>query len=239
MARSTNDDLSGRIGNLIYYQRDGKTYVRRRPTGKRSGGTEEERAQQDFALASKYGSALLNRLKAELYHKLKLTDHNRLRGWINKQLRARQADNEWKITSVSTSCCSIHGAENINNSMLVPVTFAQLPGGDVQVQVPAFVPAQQIIAPPNAISITLKMMLVGSAFAGHSPTKGFDSKEWSFPWRYAEQPAQEFTLSAGLQPGDIMLLVLAIHYTVVERMQELPCQDRKYALAAIVGMGRV
>jgi len=239
MARVFDLNLSGRVGNLIYYQMNGKTYARRAPVYKNKPTERQKLMRENFGIVSKFGSRLLQRMKGELFHPLATQDYNKARGWMKAQFSEQKLAPEWKINSSKTSFCSLHGDIYIMNRVLVSITFDQLADGRVLVQVPAFVPAQQIIAPPQATNITMRMMLISSAFTGLSPALGFDSKEWSFPFQYVEQPAHEFTLSAGARPGEVMILVVAIRYTIVKKMQQYTCQDSAYALAAVLGMGRV
>jgi hypothetical protein len=89
MANMDGSKLSGAVGNLVFYVRDGKTYVRSKPGArKKKKGYQQPKEVTDFTVAPGKGSPMLKWLLQQTGLPGGLTTFNSFRGWLMQNMRA-------------------------------------------------------------------------------------------------------------------------------------------------------
>ena len=155
MAKQLGTFISGKIGNVVFYERGGKYIARSMPakmkltenTLKRSG---------NFAIASRAGAALRALLKPVLPFPKDRQIQNKLVGAISNWLQLHDAASLPPDKNVPfVNGFSFNPATGFAERFKVPFEVDQNIPGNVEIQLPAFVPVTAIAAPANTIRVVL------------------------------------------------------------------------------------
>ena len=83
MARITEEGIRGLVGNVIFYTRDGKNYLRSKPKKKvKKKNKDANSLTSVFGTVSKFGSGMIKIMKDSFLFRLRLQSYNNARGWM-------------------------------------------------------------------------------------------------------------------------------------------------------------
>ena len=235
MARFENGKLSGTLNNIVFYNMNGKTYVKSKP-GKRSRKKKATASPQVslFKQASTYGSELLTELKPLIPFKFKLETYNKFRGWLMEVLPVA-AENEagGKLSNIPFH--NINTAVEFRDLLLVQPDIVIAPDGKVKISFPSFIPNTVIKAPAKTKQVKVSMITSTAAFSDGSI--GGKITDSNFMVDYGSVPTVEQVFELGVpgRNGDLVFVILVLNF------QQLPGTkaDEIVLPAAVVAVGKV
>lgn len=162
MASITEKGLSGRIGPVVYYEMNGKQYARARPMYKKKRTRAARHpAASRFGICSEAASAAGHLLRSSLPFSFKVKSFNLLRGWLFKQYHLFHERSDWHLGQSFVPICQLNPAADLRDFLFVPMEISSTGSHMVQVHIPAFDPAKQIINPMRAASAQIRIILMG------------------------------------------------------------------------------
>ncbi len=235
MARMENNNLSGAVGSLIFYTRDGKNYVRSKP-GKRKKKRGQPASSNNtvFGRVSGNCSRMLKQLQPALLFKFGLYSYNNARGWMRNQYAANQQQPDWEISTRPNDMCQLNAAADLRDMLFVSVTVKDTGGGILQVSIPAMNPFRDMKKmPAGTVSVNLKLAVLYSAFEEDSPAF-IAIEQYLFDYKNTLLPAKEISVKSKAPAGNLAFIVLAIEPVAPNTRFE-----QEWLPAAIIGMGRI
>lgn len=238
MARITEKGLSGRVGPIIYYERDGKQYARSRPMYKKKRSRAKETdATSIFGVCSTASSSVGQSIRTRLKFAFGLPSFNALRGWVKKQYSLHFQESDWPMTNAYISPCQLNQKSDLRDYFFVPLEVRGIENGKLNVYLPSFDPAKQIVAPANTQAVIIRLILSGLPFAKQGLSEFHTEEEIKIRFADGITEAKNLLLeNEGLQPGAIIMLTVALEFEIHEGVL---FHAEKYLPAAVVAMGRV
>lgn len=238
MARITEKGLSGRIGPVVYYEMNGKQYARARPQHKKKRSRAATHpAASLFGICSGAATTAGHILQASLDFPFKLKSFNLLRGWLFKQYKLHQEQSNWHLGYSFVPACQLNPAADLRNFLFVPIETICTTTGSITVHIPSFHPVQQIANPLRAVSVHIRIMVMGLVLEKGNGTTFF--KEQTIPLVFQDGVAEATELlfeDAQIQPGTIFMVVVSLTYIAA---QQQVIKNEEYLPAAVVGLGKV
>lgn len=235
MARFENGKLSGTLNNIVFYNMNGKTYVKSKP-GKRSRKKKAIQSPQVslFRQASTYGSELLTALKPLIPFKFKLETYNKFRGWLMKILPVA-ANNEAGGKLPNIPFHNINTSVEFRDLLLVYPDVVISRDGKVKISFSSFIPNTAIKATTKTKQVQISMITCTAAFTdGRYGVKIISS---DFIVDYCSVPTIErvFDLGAPGRNGDLVFVILVLNFQQITgtKVNEIVLP------AAIVAVGKL
>jgi hypothetical protein len=236
MARQRDSKLVGTIGNLIFYNRLGEYCMRTKPVDvKRT--TASVHSGLNFGKASKTGKQIRNLAGLIYSSKSDSLLINRLNGALNKFISWKE-----KMDAASRTMPKklpfINGFQFNDQADLTSIfaiqPLLQLKEPElIEISMPPFIPSQSLGAPVKTIRIIFKMIVMGinlnkaeTAIIGNSEIEIPYSGETFFP--------QNILVPGSVKPGNLTILVLAVHYMVNKNDEIVILNDKKKLPCGIV-----
>lgn len=213
MARQVGMEITGTIGNVIFYERQGSYLLR----------TVQKQAEASKKAAKKFGQAsstakILRQLLLPLLPNPKDRDmQNRLTPAMREFL-STISDNS-SINPVSNPLAGFRfvGSSDLKHCLHFSIGIMQQADGNIHVEIPAINPYQSISAPEGTDRIELRLM---SASFSTSKSLGSASMPGVLNIIYTDemQPAESFILKKQADAGGIIVIAAALSYWKNERL---------------------
>ena len=235
MARFEDGNLSGSFGNLIFYSRDGKTYVRSKPgRRKKKRGQPADPNKTIFGKVSTQGSRMLNILKRQLLFSFSLATYNNTRSWMRNQYEANQQQPQWDICARPNDMCQLNIAADLRDMLFTSLVVSNTGGGIMQVSIPAMNPQRDMKKlPAHTTAVNMKLAVLFTDFEDSSPAY-IAMEQYQFNYANTLLPAKDIIIDSKATAGNLAMVVLAI---------EPVARDKTFTVewlpAAIIAMGKV
>lgn len=213
MGRQKNIQLSGSVSHLVFYQLNGKSYVRAKPSVVKQTKHTRQRAN-DFGKAAQIAKAI--RLSAAAILPFK-PDRN-LINQLNKAVYACLCNNGFTNTSAIPFITGFEFNEKskLSERCKIKIPEPHIHKDGVTVQLPAFNISQQISLPAYTTEVNIKMVVAGIdlqslAFCNSGETIiTIDGVKNSIP-------AREINFPISINKGNLVLLLMAMEYTTDQK----------------------
>ena len=234
MAKITRVFLSGTVGKLICYERNGKPCVRSKPE-KVTQTAATKRAAGNFARAMPIAKYLRWGLEPVLPEaKGRYTEYRlntAVAQWLSS-VAPRGKKGEADLSSLSSLelCKDAQLSVRLRRCRL-KVDWGT--DGTVTLRLPAMTPAEHIQAPAWTTQVHWTIAVAGSRI---KKTEETDSYTMSFDMAYSNErlPARNIELPFRLAPGSINAVAVSIQYTTVNKGKKKRITDAVWLPAAIV-----
>jgi hypothetical protein len=234
MARVLGNGFSGRIANLIYYQRNGQCFVRSTPARVRQTKATKARSGE-FGRASALGKAIRKQLLPIIPnprdHKMQLRLVATIFKWL-QSVKSRQTDqiNNLRLISRFEFTDQRPGALK---RWRVPFNLRIPSPGVVEINIPAFTPEESVQAPAHTVSVTCKIIVaVLETRRGFSP--GSSSYEWVMDYNSPKLPAQTISMNLPAAKGSLVVMGLSLAYQVIKNGEVQDNMNKAFMPAGIV-----
>jgi hypothetical protein len=230
MARLSKEGLSGVVGNLIFYNIKGVTYVRSKPNKrKKKRGYVMPANNAHFAVVVKNGGVIYKRLKVEWKLRPSRTVNSKVRGWM-KKLYSMHADRaEWPLSS-SMDWVNLFADTDIREYWKAGIDFSDTGAGKITISIPSMNPWLDIPAPVTLKKCNFHVMALATSFGNAYSSANIASKTIEITRNDQDLPEMNFDLELNSKPGEIVFIAVMLD-------QELR-KERRLS-AALVGMGRL
>jgi hypothetical protein len=174
MALQMSNYLSGRLANVIFYERSGSFFARSMPVKVRQSASTKMRSK-NFGIASSTGSALRSLLLPVLPFPKDRVMQNRFAGAIARWLQLSNVEGLQPASNLPfVNGFNFNDQTGMAERCKIPMSVTQPAANLMEVQLPAFVPAASMNAPANtamiAFTITAASCMLKDAAASGSFT---------------------------------------------------------------------
>ncbi len=240
MARFENGNISGAIGNIVFYTMDGKNYVKAKPaTGKRKKTQPRSPQVQSFSDASIYGTSVINWLKPHLAFTFKRITYNAFRSWLNFSIRQHQSESTWPLSVAGTLLYNINRESEIRDILLVLPSITSDETGNISIQFPSFIPVNQIKAPNGTTEVQLKLIAVSNPFSNAVKICSVKSELYIFSYDKNMLSENEIIIATNAKTGYMLFVIIAITFKGRRGGASILITDTKWLPAAIMAAGKL
>ena len=211
MAVQNEINLKGKLNNLVFYTSGGKHLVRSMPATVQQSANTLVRSR-NFGLAAAAGRLLRSYLAGVIPYPKDRKMQNHFTGAIARGL----ALTDTTLTRPDQLPAALIGfsfntAAELGKSCKIAVTVSSSSSGELHISLPAFVPAQAFAAPRGTEQVQVSFSLAACGLLQSQARKGY-TQELLVPYHQPLQAAQTLQLPAGMQDGDLLVLVAAIRF---------------------------
>lgn len=217
MARVSNGQMSGKVGNLVYYQVGGKTYVRTAPAKKLRDHSESKQSRQNilFKSVAKYGTAMVARIATNLGYRPRIVDYNKVRGWIYRLYSVMVTRDAFPVTGYPMNVCGLNQSATKGGHIYPNLNITDNGNGNIQISFPEINPRRDIPAPSHTLRINFTVIAAISSFgADNNIVPKISSSSRTVEFVHEMQPPGEIFLDTGGTTGDVILIALRVTYTI-------------------------
>jgi hypothetical protein len=236
MAKLTEKGLSGRVGPVVYYEMNGKQYVRALPVHKKKRTRAANKpAAALFGQCSATASVAAYALQASLPFPFLYKSHNKFRGWLYKEYKLHYQQPDWVLGQSFLPPCQLNPEADLRNFLFVPLEIRGVEDGRLHIHVPAFDPVKQIMNPMRAASACIRIMVQGLSF-GKEQEFFFPEEKLTVDYSENGCPSRDlFFEHASMQPDSVLMVTVALSFQMHDQsfIKNTDCLP-----AAVIGMGR-
>lgn len=211
MAKQFTIFVKGSIGNVIFYERNGRPYARSKPGSVKQTANMKQRSL-NFGIAARAGKTLRLQLAPLLPFPKDRKMQSRFSGALSQWL-GTQTINELLPQPAVTALHNYNFNEacRLEERFKVPIHINLASPGQVAIDIPAFVPTQALAAPAHTAYAGLTIVTTACRLADAMPvaseifTRRIDHNN-------IEQPAQQLQYSIAAQPGTLVLAAASVSF---------------------------
>jgi len=235
MAIIKDNNLSGAVGNLVFYTRNGKNFVRTKPLRrKRKRGHLPTTNRSIFGMVSSNGTRMLKVLSRQLLFPFGLSSYNNTRGWMRNHYAANHELLQWDISARPNDMCQLNPDADLRDMLFTSIFISDTGSGKLLVNIPAMNPRKDMKKmPAGTTQVNIKLAILYSAFEDSSPVQ-IAMEQYSFVYADTQLPAKDIIIGTNAPAGNLAIAVLAIEPVIPA--QRIPVA---WLPAAIIGMGRL
>ena len=233
MPSQINLQITGRIGNMVFYKLGDKYYSRSVPSKVKQTKATKKRATE-FGKASRAGKTL----RQQLWPVIPFPHDNQM------QTRLVSAIFRWLKSSTGNTlqpCNDVPYVSNyqftegytVNERWKVALQVNHSSGGMIEVTIPAFNPAAAISAPANTVSVTCRISAAGCNINNGAAT-GSCNTSLNFDYNDKEVPAQIVSLPLEMPAGSLVITAISLEYKYIKNGHLQKTANKAFMPAGIV-----
>ena len=233
MARITKIFISGKIENLISYERDGKPYLRAIPDEVRQTKA-TKRSAKNFGKAARIAKFLRWNMKAVIPPKQGRYAEYRLNHAVAKWLltiapRAKNTDAQSSdLFSLGLSKKTVFGYR-----ITIPLETDWTKKSMVGLSIPDITPSRAIVAPAHTRRLHWTITVTGSSIKEPGSTDVYTAA-FEMDYNDVPLPARQIELPFRLKPGSINIIAVSVQYLVMKKGRLTQVTKEGWTPAAIV-----
>ena len=238
MGNIKDGNISGLVGNGVFYIMNGKNYIRSKPRKRvKKRGQPPNPITTVFGIVSKNGSMMIRILKTELAFHCGLSTYNNARGWMRNQYAANYNEPGWDLSARHYDMCQLNPDADLRDILFTSIMVTDKGKGKIIVSIPAMDPSKEMKTLPSATaSVNIKLVVLHSAFQGTYPYS--NKEEYSFKYNKEAHPAREIIIKTDAPAGNIAIVALALELVNKDATSSRNT-NKEWLPAAIIGMGRL
>ncbi|HLP39772.1 hypothetical protein [Lacibacter sp.] len=220
MAFQTSAFLKGKLGNIVFYTRNGRHIARSVPDKVRQTDATKQRSK-NFGIASAAGKPLRGLLAPVLPFPKDRSMQVRFSGVLAKWLALQQVHElvpQRPLPFVTGFC--FNPATSITERVRIPFRIETQDASGVRIIVPAFVPVKSISAPAHTTLVDVHFSVASCNLLKAAAT-GSSIQSIRIPYTSSLQPEQELFFPVAAVPGSVVLVAASVIYTLQNGKQEL------------------
>jgi len=226
-------EISGKLANVVFYKKYGKNFARIAPSEVKRTVNMKAR-NQNFGIASRNGRILRMMLAGVLPVPKDKSMQSRFSGAIAKWI-GRQ---EIKDIPAGQKLVYLSGFQFNDKCWLaqrlqVDLAVTRVSDNMLQLQVPAFVPTESIIAPEGTESVTLEVCAAPIDLDRCMASREF-STSIEIPYTAERMAAQTIDLPVSTKRGTLIITVCALKYRLTEHGEKLVSKNPAYMPGGVV-----
>jgi len=233
MPSQINVQITGRIGNLIFYKLGDKYYSRSAPVKVKQTKATKKRATE-FGKASRAGKSL----RQQLLPVIPFPKDNQM------QTRLVSAIFLWLKSNIGNSLQPCNPVPYVSNYQFtkgytvterwkVALRVTHPSEGMMELKIPAFVPSKALSAPANTFSVTSHIIAVGCNMENGVATGGFNTF-LDFEYNDMEVPEQTIPLPIPTLGGSLVATVIFLEYIYMKNGYPQKTTNKAFMPAGVV-----
>ena len=240
MGRIKKSNITGAVGNLIFYEFRGTPVIRTKP--RRVRQTKETKASaSDFGLATTYSMYLRAGLKSVTRYANDRSFMYRMNTALLQWLGANKEENADPSKNIQALVgMELNEQAQFNRRIKLETTVDFNQPGKIIISIPAFTPKKDIKAPPRTHKIRLTVMVVyhntGENEQTHRNAHPYFLEHLEYKYDHTMIEARQLEIPGDILAGDIVLAAIGIIHLEWVQGNELPVEDPKWANGKVVGV---
>ncbi|MEO7523597.1 MAG: hypothetical protein ABIT58_05845 [Ferruginibacter sp.] len=240
MARITEEGIKGTIGNVVFYTREGKSYMRAKPgKRKKKRNAPENTLNTIFGLVSKYGSGMVKLMKDSFQFPFGLKTYNNARGWMRNLYAEHKDEAEWDLSVKGSGMCQLNAEVDLRDFLRTDITVKNSGSGMVAINFPEINPKRDFKAPLRTMKVNIKLVVATTPFRIAPLLYSLCTKQISFIYNSDPVPASSFELQTTAGTGDVAIVSMALEYETSDSGNDNYNKDLRWLPAAIIAMGKL
>ncbi|HEY2348179.1 MAG TPA: hypothetical protein VGH64_04140 [Puia sp.] len=230
------EKTSGKVGPVVFYSLGDKNHTRSAPKKFRQTKP-TKKAALVFGKASTIGAALRPALLEGLSLEPSNDIQTRFVAAIAEWLRAKERDqhnNKEVVFALSDFQFNKTGGE-FSRRWKLPWTIQTPDEDSLQIDIPAFIPAQSIAAPANTVSIDC-MIAAASCEVGNKTFCGKANFSFHFEQNQKEVTAKSILLEIPTPKDSLLIVAASLKYRVQINGRIRQTVDKKFMPSGVIGM---
>lgn len=238
MATVTNNGLTGRVGNLVFYSMNGKQYARSRPVFTKSRLKKLSRSSQALAFGqvSKAISLLLGQMKTVHGAIFTRNSYASARSWAGRFNAAMGALPEWPLESRFSNGCQLNERIDLRDCFSAGLWINDAGNGDIRIKIGSMDPILHTRVPAGCKRLLIRFFCMAPLF----DTKNrmlVKLAEREIVYQPGSLPPWEITIHTGAATGDVALVAMSVSFLM--RSEWAGIGNAPDTPAAIIAMGRL
>jgi hypothetical protein len=212
MAKQEAVFISGKINNLVFYRRSSPYIVRSLPDSVNQSAATKRRSI-NFGIAARAAKILRQLLAGQLPFPANKSMKSRFGGAISKWLAANDAATlppQHALPYISGF--AFNESASISEVWKLTLTVTRINENLMAVDIPAFIPAAAIKAPPGSATVHITLAAASCSWL-HPAVQGSSSKTISFAYNNTTVAAQSVLLAVPAGAGSLVLSIASIQFT--------------------------
>lgn len=216
MIITTNGMMMGKLDNIVVCNRRGGTYLRMAPIKVRQTGA-TKRSSSNFSIAAGKGRILRGSLLPVLHFPKDKRMQNAFQGAIQSWL----CSSGMQPVSIANDISRLRNFKfnphtEVSSRWKVAINVIQAGADEIVVQLPAFIPATEIVAPANTVNVECTIA-AASVLMGKDKSAGSDHFSMLVPHDREVVPAQSISLAVHAKPGCLVVVAASMKYHLVNK----------------------
>jgi len=209
MGVQTEIYLRGKLNNLIFYTSGGQKLVRTMPASVKQTGNTRTRSR-NFGIAATAGSILRSLLEPVIPFPKDRRMQTLFLGAIARWLGLEDIASLQPQTPDVLSGFSFNQEVAFTDRCRISFTISKQ-ADELQITLPAFIPAEVFTAPAGMQQVQLSFSLAGCGLLT-ATSRGAQARQLVLSYNDQLQPAQTLVLPAITEPGTLLVLVAAVRF---------------------------
>lgn len=233
MASKMTVQLTGRINNLVFYKLGERYCVRTVPQHVNQTKATKARGKQ-FGIASRAGKAV----RQQLLQAIRFPSDNNMQTGLVSAIYQYIKSPEGAVPAPAMDLPFITGFQfttgyTVTDRWKVALTVNRDAAGNLQLNIPAFVPAKNMSAPAGTVSVKCHISAGSFDRATGMATGGY-AASLHFGYNPIEIPSQVVSLPMPMQPGSVIMTGISLQYNTIKNGHEVPVNKKAFMPAGIV-----
>ncbi len=232
MPSQINVQLTGRIGNLVFYKLGDKYYTRTAPSHVKQTKATKKRATE-FGKASRAGKSLRQQLLPVIPFPRDNRMQTRLVSVLFQWLKASDGNPLLPCREVPyVSTFQFTEGYTVAERWKVALDFIHGPGM-IEVKIPAFIPSKVISAPADTVSVTCRISAAGCNMENGVATGGANTS-LDFDYGDTEIPEQTISLPLSTPAGSLFITAIFLEYNYMKNGHLQKTTNKAFMPAGVV-----
>jgi hypothetical protein len=234
MATQSPMGITGRIGNVIHYQMNGKYYMRSAPRKFKQTKATKKRATE-FGKASSIGAAIREQLRSVISNPTDNKMQTRLVSLIFEWLQSgviNGAELSYKMALIN-EFEFIEKGGGIRQRLMLPLQVSNPSPGLVQIEIPAFVPKKSIKAPAQTVSVICNIA-TGVCDVATGRAKGGSSAQLIFTYDSTPVAAQTISMKLPTPKRSLIVTGVSLEYKILKYGKSRDNENKAFMPAGFV-----
>jgi hypothetical protein len=232
MASQKQLQITGRIGDVVFYKRGDKYYARSVPAKVKQTKATKKCATQ-FGKASAAGKCLRHQLLPCIPFPRDVTMQVRLVSAISAWLRSAtdppQPGNE--VPFIKNFQFTEGGS--VRERWRVTLHVTRVDDGGLQLTIPAFAPGRSISAPAGTLTVKCNIAATACNIDKGVTTGGY-ATSLHFDWNDKEVPEQVISLPVPARPGNLVVTAVSLEYFSIKNGVRQKTTNKAFMPAGVV-----
>ena len=224
--------VTGRIGNVIHYKIGEKYYSRAAPKKFKQTKATKKRAGE-FGRASGLASAIRQVLLPVIPEPSDRKMQGRLVGVVFQWLSGTIANEEGSIPDELGLFQFSETNRTVRERWKIVLNLKRISSGELQIEIPAFIPRQSIVAPASTVSVTCTLA-VGSCDPVGGTNHGSFSTKLNYEYNNTEADQRTIPIEISVPESSLVLAGVSIEYMIQSEGRVKRNKNKAYMPAGIV-----
>jgi hypothetical protein len=232
MPSQINVQLTGRIGNLIFYKKGNKYHIRTAP-GKVNQTKATKKRAGEFGIASRMGGSLRQLLLPVIPFPADNKMQTRLVSALFQWLRSGYDPVHYCDDVPFVNNFQFNEGYSITERWMIPLLVTIAKPGLLELNIPAFVPVKAISAPAGTVSVKCNIAVAGCNVETGVATGGISTTLF-YDYHKAEEPEKVVSLPVPTSAGSLVFTAISLEYNFIKNGHLEKTKNKAFMPAGIV-----